>query len=248
MTLLLRIDWSPDATEVGIVDIAAHTTLATASETHHPATPGHDVDRWLQSAATASRAALDSLAALGPTATDIRMVMVHTSAEGGLIALDANGAPVHDALLGTHADSAPDAAWLVKHAEGGDDGWIDASGVLPTSGSTVALLSWLHRSDPDAWAAMTRCTVPVGLLAERLGARPAIGELDAVGTAVADRRSPREWRTDLLSVVDGGRDWLATMPEIVDAATPIGVLTDDAAAALGLPAGRPLHIGSLLPA
>lgn len=243
MTLLLRIDWSPESTEVSVVDIAAGSTLAVATETHHPASDGHDVDRWLRSATVAAHAALESLVVIGPSADDIRLVEVCTAAPGGLVALDAAGAPLHEALLGAHAESDADASWLLQQVDGGADSWVGRSGVPPTAGSTVALLSFLHRTDADAWNAMARCTLPVGLLAERLGGRAAIGEMDAIGTAVADRRTPRTWCVDLLGVVDADRDWVATMPEIVESGAPIGVLDPTIAAAIGVPEGRPLHVG-----
>lgn len=245
MTLVFSIDWSPVAVEVTIVDPAAQTTLAAATERHHPATAAGEVDRWVRSTITAGRAALESLAAVGQTASEIAIVEVHTTVPGGLLALDATGAPVHDALFGTHAESAADADWLLDTIEGGGDAWREATGVLPSSGSTVALLSWLHRTDPTAWRAMARCTLPIGLLAERLGARPALCQRDAVGTAVADRRAPG-WCVDLLRVVDDERDWSTTLPDIVPTGTPVGVLGAVIADALGVPTGRPLHIGSVL--
>jgi xylulokinase len=116
--------------------------------------------------------------------------------------------------------------------------------VLPGAGSTVALLSWLHRSDPEAWAAATRFTLPVGYLLERLGGDPAVGSHDAVGTAVLDRRSGERWCTELLAVVDGGRDWRTALPVVVTTATAVGLVSEEAAAALGIPAGLPLHAGA----
>lgn len=243
MTLLLDIEWTPESTTVGIIDVAARSNLAVASETHHPAGDGHDVDRWLRSTAVAARSALDSLAAFGLTSDDVRSVRVHTRSAGGLVALDDSGAPLHAAMLGTHTGSAPDADWLVANADGGADAWLAGTGVIPTAGTTVALLSYLHRTEPDAWNAMARCTLPIGLLAERMGADPSLSEHDAIGTAVADRRVPNAWCTDLLRVVDETRDWAATMPTIVDTATPVGVLDATVADALGVPAGKPLHIG-----
>lgn len=245
MTLLLRIDWSPDASTASIIDIAAHQALAEATEPHPPTGGVHDADRWLRSATSASRAALESLVVIGPSASDIRLVEVGTVAPGGLVALDADGTPLHDALLGTHTESAADGDWLVRHTEGGADAWIEATGVPPTAGSTAALLSYLHRSDAAAWDAMARCTLPIGLLAERLGARPALGAADAAGTAVADRRTPQAWCVDLLRIVDGDRDWSATLPPIVDTAAPVGMLDPAIGDALGLPPDRPLHLGPL---
>lgn len=245
MTLLLSIDWSPDGTAVRIIDVAARSLLAESCHAHERG-DGHEVDDWVRTTIATAHDALESLVALGPTAADIEMVDVRTTAPGGLLALDATGTPVHGALLGSHVDSATDTEWLLDRVDGGSDGWLAATGVLPVAGSTAALLSFLHRTDPDAWRAMVRCALPVSLLAERLGAAPALSVHDAAGTAVADRRLPRTWCTDLLALIDDGIDWSATMPPIVDTATPVGVFDADLATDLGIRTDRPLHVGATI--
>lgn len=246
MTLALRIDWSPEASTASVIDVAATQVLAESTQSHRSAGVDRDLDDWLRSTVAASRDALDALVAIGPSAADVGAVHVCTSSPGGLVALDAAGTPLHDALLGTHGDSAADAEWLLSHTDGGADAWLAASGVLPTAGSTVALLSFLHRTDGAAWQAMARCTLPVGLLAERLGAGPSLDVFGARGTAVADRHEPQSWRTDLLRAVDADRDWLATLPPIVDPTTPVGTLDASIADAMGLPRGGPVHLGSII--
>lgn len=250
MTLVLEIRWSAPGTTVVVVDTATHSTVG-EGHAEHPGAGASEQDAagWWDAAGRAARLALDGLAALGLTAEEIALVSVAEGAPpGGLVALDDTGMPVRDGLLGDHEGSAPDADWLIGHAEGGADGWRAATDLLPTAGSTVALLSWLHRSDGAAWDRATRFTTPAGWLLEQLGAdEPSVGPRDAVGTAVLDRRSGERWCTDLLAVVDDGRDWERALPRIVPAATPVGVLSTGAADVLGTRAGLPLHTGTSIP-
>jgi len=245
MTLVLQFGWTETATEVAVVDTAAHSKVGEGRAAHPAPTDGQaDPTHWWEAAVQATRLALDGLSALGLQATELATAVVTAGdPPGGLVALGADGSPVHPALLGTHEPSAADADWLIGHADGGREAWVAATDMAPTAGSTVALLSWLHRSAPDAWAAAHRFTLPAGWLLERLGGDPTVGIHDAVGTAVLDHHSGERWRTELLAVVDGERDWLAALPRVVDAATPAGSLSASAAAELGLPAGLPLHVG-----
>lgn len=246
MTLVLEIGWNEDATQVTVVDTAAHSKVGEGRAANPSPVEGLvDAGAWWTATVTATRHAIDGLTALGLPVDDLRSVLVGPGAPaGGLVALGADGAPVHDAAVGSHASSGPDADWLLGHLDGGAEAWLAATDLLPTAGSTVALLSWLHRSAPEAWEAATRFTLPAGYLLERLGGHPAVGALDAVGTAVLDRRSDERWCTDLLAVVDGERDWVAALPAIAVTATAVGQVSEAAAAELDIPAGLPLHAGA----
>ena len=58
-----------------------------------------------------------------------------------------------------------------------------------------------------------------------------------------DLHTGEQWRTDLLAVVDGDRDWVAALPRVAPTAAAVGVVSPAAAAELGIPAGLPLHVG-----
>lgn len=248
MTLVLSVDWSAASTAVSVFDTAARSFVGEGRCAHDIAGTEHDPQVWWDALVVAGRLAVDSVAALGLTTSDVRTITLGSNdPAGGLVALGADGSPVHPALVGSHTESGADAAWLLSHAEGGANAWDEATGVLPTAGSTVALLSWLHRCVPEAWNAMTRLTLPIGLLTERLGGEAALGIHVATGTAVLDRHDPTSWRTDLLSVVDNRSDWAELFPRVTAAARPVGLLSPVAADALGLPPGIPLHTGSITP-
>lgn len=244
MSLVLAVDWTAAATTVSIVDTAAHTIVGEGRADHGDGDIEPSV--WWDALVRASRLATDTLEVLGLPLDEVRSVLVGSNEPpGGLVALDAAGAPVHAGLTGAHTESEADAAWLVSHTDGGEDAWLDATGGVPTSGSTVALLSWLHRTDPDAWSTMHRVTLPIGYLTERMGVGAVLAPHTAAGTGVLDRRDGQLWRIDLLAIVDSELDWDAHLPRIVTADDPIGLLSDEVASELGLRAAMPVHVGEL---
>lgn len=245
MTLVLQIGWTEAATEVVVVDTAARSKVGEGRATHPEAPTGLvDTEAWWFALVSATRLALDGLSAIGLQTSELRNAVVTGGrSQGGLVALGADGAAVHPALLPGHTSSGADADWLVGHVDGGAEAWSAATGVVPTAGSTVALLSWLHRCAPEAWASAARFTLPAGWVLERLGGDRAVASHDAVGTAVLDLHTGDRWRTELLAVVDGERDWVAALPVVASAARPVGALSPTAATELGLPVGLPLHVG-----
>ncbi len=245
MTLVLEIGWTEAAAEVVVVDTAARSKVGEGRAANPAPVEGLvDATAWWAAVVQATHHAVEGLTALGLPADDLRSVLVAPGLPtGGLVALGADAAPVHAAAVGSHTASGADADWLVGHLDGGAEAWLAATEVLPTAGSTVALLSWLHRCAPDAWSAATRFTLPAGYLLECLGGDASVSSIDAVGTAVLDLHTAETWRTDLLAVVDGDRDWTAALPRVVPTAASVGALSPAAASELGIPAGLPLHVG-----
>ena len=244
MTLVFKIDWSAEATSVTIVDVAARNTVAEGQSRHALATTiVENADQWWSAFVDASRIALDGLAVLNLTVDDIRLIeLAGNEPAGGLVAFN-NSGEVCAALSSDHAESNDDAEWLVTQCSGGAEQWNALTGVVPTAGSTAALLSWLHRSAPEAWSSLHSFTLPIGYLATRLGGTPSLSMSTASGSCVVDRESG-SWCTSLLELIDPQRDCNDAVPPIASAATPIGALRSDAADALGLPVGRPLHVGN----
>ncbi len=244
MTLVLTIDWSDASTAVTIVDTAARTTVAEGQSRHTPSSSLTDsAEIWWTALVDATHTALDGLAVLNLTTEDIRLIELSgNDPAGGLVGFDSAGAVVA-AISSSHSDSNTDAKWLLAHVNGGADEWYATTGVLPVAGSTIALLSWLHRTSPETWSSLHTVTLPIGLLANLLGGDPSLSISAATGTALLDRQS-QTWCTPPLDLVDPERDWSAALPKITTASTPIGVLSADAAHALRLPAGRPLHAGT----
>ena len=243
MALVLAIDWSDASTAVTIVDTAARTTVAEAHGRHAAsATTSDSATIWWEALVEATRAALDGLAVLNLTTVDIGLIELSgNQPAGGLVGFDHAG-EVCVALSSSHSDSSDDAESLLSQFEGGADAWHSLTGVLPTAGSTISLLSWLRRNSPEAWNRLHTFTLPIGYLATCLGGGPSLSITNAMGTASVDRQT-NSWCMSLIEIVDAKRDWSVALPRITNAATPIGMLSADAARTLGLPEGRPLHAG-----
>lgn len=243
MTLVLTIDWSDSATAVTIVDIAARTNVAEGQARHAPVEGSTEAaTMWWDALVEATHTALDGLAVLNLTTDDIRLIELSgNEPAGGLVGLDQFG-EVCAALSSSHADSNADAEWLISQTDGGAEKWNELTGILPIAGSTAALLSWLHRTSPETWANLHTFTLPIGFLATRLGGEPSLSTTAATGTALLDRQTGK-WCTSLLEPIDATRDWSNALPKITTAAVPVGMLSPDAAEALSLPVGRPLHAG-----
>ncbi|WP_438484040.1 xylulokinase [Streptomyces sp. S186] len=164
----------------------------------------------------------------------------------GLVALDAAGRPVRDALLWNDTRSARAAADLVEEV-GGPEKWAEAVGTVPVAALTVAKLRWLAEHEPEHADRTARVLLPHDWLTWRLcggpgtRAEPVTDRGDASGTGYW---SPAHgtYRHDLLSLAFGGRT--PQLPRVLgplEAAghTPEGVLVaagtgDNMGAALGL--------------
>jgi sugar (pentulose or hexulose) kinase len=243
MALVLTIDWSDASTAVTIADTAARTTVAEAHGRHAASeATSEDTRIWWEALVEATRAALDGLAVLNLTAVDIGLIELSSNEPaGGLVGFDHAG-DVCVALSSSHAESSDDAESLLSQFEGGADAWRSLTGVVPSAGSTISLLSWLRRNSPEAWERLHTFTLPIGYLATRLGGGPSLSISNAMGTASVDRQT-NSWCMSMIEMVDAKRDWSVALPRITNAATPIGMLSADAAHTLGLPEGRPLHAG-----
>jgi xylulokinase len=246
MTLVLEIQWSIESTKVSVFDTATQTDVG-EGRSAHPEPVNHQTDptHWWSALVDATRHAVDGAAAMGITDAEIRTVMLDVApAPGGIVILDSSGNAVGPALLGSHEASASDAAWLVSRVDGGADAWLAATGVLPGAGSTAALLSFVHRTEPSTWDRAESFTIPTGWIAEQLGAKSAVSIHDATGTAVLDRSDTSRWCSELLPIIDPNRDWNACLPRTADAATPVGRMSPAASTQLGIAPGLPIHLGS----
>ncbi|MFD6156046.1 xylulokinase [Nocardia sp. NPDC060256] len=165
----------------------------------------------------------------------------------GLVALDAEGRPVRDALLWNDVRSAAAADELIREL-GGPQAWADAVGSVPLAAFTVTKLRWLADHEPELADRTARIMLPHDYLTWRLrgggAAESTTDRGDASGTGYW---SPAdcEYRKDLLAL--GFRSRTPEVPRVLGPAeaagcTPGGVLVaagtgDNAGAALGLGLG-----------
>lgn len=130
-----------------------------------------------------------------------------------LVAVDASGREVHPPLDGLDGRADPDAQWCVKKL--GAEWWSEVMGFQPTGRHTVSLLSWLHRSDADAWSRATKFFQ----IDEFEGWRES-GRFETTAE-VAGRSGlwsfvEKRFHPEVLRLIDADRDWSDALPTVVD--------------------------------
>jgi xylulokinase len=173
----------------------------------------------------------------------------------GLVALDARGQVVRDALLWNDVRSADAAAALV--AEVGAQEYARRVGVVPVASFTGAKLRWLRDQEPTNAARVTAVALPHDWLSWRLrGYGPAGGaaelgpDLDALATDRSDASGTAYWSAstgsydrDLLERAFGR---IPILPHVLGPAERMGVTPAGAVvgAGLGDNAGGALGLGA----
>ena len=138
---------------------------------------------------------------------------------GGLVALGADGVPVRPPILPNDERAVPDSGWCLKKFDA--EWWTAHTGGMPTPERTVCKLSWLHRSEADAWSSMARvCTVSDWLRWLMSGAAPNLDRLatDAVSAIHTGLWSPTEMRysEQACRLIDTELDWSTLLPGLRD--------------------------------
>ena len=231
MPLVLGVDSSTQSTKVEVRDADSGALVADGRAAHPPTTPPRseqDPNAWW-SALQVARAALprvDAIAVAGQ--------------QHGLVALDEHFEPVRPAKLWNDTESAPDSQWLRKQLA--DDDWARRCGSIPLAAFTITKLSWLHRSEPDAWARLARVCLPHDWLTWKLGGEFVTDRGDASGTGYYSA-AVNDYDMGLLEIVDGARDWAPALPRVLgplevagerDGAVVAAGTGDNMAAALGI--------------
>lgn len=184
----------------------------------------------------------------------------------GMVALDADGRVVRDALLWNDVRSADAAAQMVE--ELGREAWVARTGLVPVASFTGTKLRWLRDAEPDNAARVAAVALPHDWLSWRLrGYGPAdespLGaDLDALATDGSDASGTgywdpvrREYDTELFEQALGrrarvaagthdgtahdGDDDLVVVPRVVAPDEAMGTLTSD----VELPGGAVARAG-----
>ncbi|MGQ4599305.1 xylulokinase [Nocardia sp. R6R-6] len=232
MTTVAGVDSSTQSCKVVVCDAGTGAILRQA-QAPHPAGTEVDPTAWWDALRTAGAGLLDSVDAIAVAAQ-----------QHGLVALDAAGTPVRDALLWNDVRSAEAAEELIAEL-GGPHAWANAVGSVPVAALTVAKLRWMADHEPELADRTAQVLLPHDYLTWRLrgevGREPTTDRGDASGTGYWSP-SNGEYREDLLALAFHGRT--PALPRVLDPAesagrTPSGALIaagtgDNAGAALGL--------------
>lgn len=186
--LVVGIDSSTQSCKVVAVELATGMQVAAASAAHPD---GTSIDPQLWTAALA-----EAWAAAGIPVLADRVAGVAVAAQQhGMVAVDDDQKPVHEALLWNDIRSAEEASGMV--AELGPQAWIDSVNVLPVASFTLTKLAWLARNRPDVAARVKTVGLPHDWLNLQLSGSWGTDRSDASGTAYFDPLN-NEYRHELL--------------------------------------------------
>jgi xylulokinase len=213
MPTVLGVDSSTQSTKVEWRDADDGRLLSSGRAPHPVPTPPRseqDPQVWWS-------AFHEALAAAGDPAFEAVAV---SAQQHGMVVLDADGEVVRPAKLWNDTESAADAEWLLGRLPDGAGGWAAACGSVPVASFTITKLSWLHRTEPEAFARLARVLLPHDWLTRQLTGEWVTDRGDASGTGYW---SPArgEYRHDLLAIVDDATDWPSALPAVLDPMTAV---------------------------
>lgn len=246
MTLVAGVDSSTQSCKIVIRDAKTGTLVRSGRASHPDGTSIHP-DRWWH----ALQVAITDAGGLA----DVAALSVGGQ-QHGMVALDAAGCVVRDALLWNDTRSAQAAIDLIEELGDGDPAagagaWADIIGSVPVASLTVTKLRWLRDAEPENAARVAAVALPHDWLTWRIagyGADSGAAGLAALTTDRSDASGTGYWsplsddyRRDLLELALGHDAVLPTVvgPGARAGQSPTGIVLgagagDNAAAALGL--------------
>ncbi|MBF4609016.1 xylulokinase [Curtobacterium sp. VKM Ac-1393] len=187
MTMVAGVDSSTQSCKVTILD-ADTGAVVREGRASHPDGTSVDPRHWWD-ALGAAIADAGGLADVGAVAI--------AGQQHGMVALDADGRVVRDALLWNDVRSADAAAQMVE--ELGREAWVTRTGLVPVASFTGTKLRWLRDAEPDDAGRVAAVALPHDWLSWRLrGYGPAdespLGpDLDSLATDASDASGTAYW-------------------------------------------------------
>ncbi len=207
MPLVAGIDSSTQSTKVEVRDLDSGELVAQG----HAAHPATQPPRSEQEPHSWWSAFESAWAMAGrPTVAAISVA----GQQHGMVTLDADRQVIRPAKLWNDTESAPDSGWLLKQLPGGAADWAAACGSVPVAAFTVTKLSWLHRSEPEAWSRLAHVMLPHDWMTLQLTGQLVTDRGEASGTGYWSAATG-EYCPDLLAIVDRERDWSAALPRVL---------------------------------
>ncbi|MCZ2264511.1 FGGY family carbohydrate kinase, partial [Isoptericola sp. QY 916] len=233
MPLVAGVDSSTQSCKIVVRD-AETGALVRSGTAKHPDGTSIDPQHWWDAFRSAAQEAggLDDVAAIAVGGQ-----------QHGLVALDAEGRVVRDAILWNDTRSAAAAEDLIAELGDGDreagaQAWADAVGSVLVASLTVTKLRWLRDAEPENAARVAAVALPHDWLTWRIAGYGPEGESplgprldalvtdrsDASGTGYYDAEAENgagAYRPDLLTLALGRDD--VTLPRVLGPAEAGGV-------------------------
>jgi xylulokinase len=232
-TLVAGVDCSTQSTKVLVVDIETGQVAGTGRANHEVSGTGGsretDPRVWWEALGQA-------MAATGVAAEVTAMSI--GGQQHGLVVLDEHDAPLRPAMLWNDVRSAPNAQRLKE--EWGPQAWADRIGVVPVASFTITKWAWLTENEPQVAEATRRVLLPHDYMNFRLTGTSATDRGDASGTGWWSSAT-EQYSNEALDLA--GLD-ASLLPIIVPPGESAGMVTEEASAAIGVPAGTPVAGGT----
>ena len=183
MTLVMGVDSSTQSCKVVIAD-ADTGAIVREGRAPHPDGTSVDPEAWWT--------ALQEAIAVAGGMDDVAAWSIGGQ-QHGMVALDAEGRVVRDALLWNDTRSAGAASDLI--AEFGAEALVERTGLVPVASFTITKLRWLRDHEPDNAARVAAVALPHDWLTWRLrGFGPERPALDELVTDRSDASGTGYWR------------------------------------------------------
>lgn len=245
--MLLGLDVGTSATKAVLVREDG-TVIASASASHPIARPRDGwseqcPDDWWRST---RESIAGVLRAAGPGAPRVRAVGLSGQMHGSVfVSREAmggaprDGAVLRPALLWNDQRTASQCE-AIERIAGGRAALVHAVGNAALTGFTAPKLLWLREHEPELHRRLGALLLPKDFIRWRLTGTIGTDVGDASGTLLFDP-SARRWHEGLIAAL--GID-ASILPDAVESAVVVGVVSGEAASATGLPAGVPVVAGT----
>lgn len=150
----------------------------------------------------------------------------------GLVILNEKGDVIRPAKLWCDTETATENAMLIESL-GGNQGSIDAVGLVIATGYTASKLLWLKRHEPENFSSIAHILLPHDYLNYWFTGEFVMECGDASGTGFMDVRS-KEWSDVVLDKIDDAGFLRQALPKIIRSDEPAGIIREDLAHELGL--------------
>jgi xylulokinase len=151
----------------------------------------------------------------------------------GLVSLDSENCPVRPAKLWNDTESANQSSDLVK--EYSNEYWINTIGSTLVPSFTITKLAWLKANEPENFAKAKFFCLPQDYLTLCLSGHLVTDRAGATCTGYYSIKN-KCWDFSVLKTLDSKREWESCLPKVLEPEKPAGLISRDAANALGLSA------------
>lgn len=239
MAITVGIDCGTQSTKVLCYDSDTKKVLATASSAHELIS--RDDGSREQEALWYSQAIVDCFAQI-PSAIKKQIKGLGVSGQQhGFVALDKEGQPLVPVKLWCDTSTAAQCDTLTERL-GGKERVFALLGNQILPGYTASKILAFKENHQDLYAQLAHILLPHDYINYFLTGSYTMEQGDASGTALFDVRN-RCWSKEVLAAIDSERDLSECLPPVISCDERAGVVSEETAQLLGIPAGIPVSCG-----